>query len=233
VKLLVLPFTRRHALYALALLATVVLLVLTVAVTTDFVPVTVIAFALSVLGTHDLFQVHHSILRSYPIVAHPRFLLTDMRPEIRQYFLESDTDGVPFDRNTRSIVYQRAKGELDKRPLGTELNVYAASFGSGYFGCRTSEGRFSPEQCALQAADPQVKMVEIKLSQGAKPGMAASSRARKSRLRSRSRAACPGASIASRQRGIRSSRRRSDCRNSLAGRIASRQRRSHQRSRSA
>ena len=256
VKFLALPFTRRYALYASALLATLVFLVLTVAVTGDFWPALIVAFALSVLGTYDLFQVHHSILRSYPIVAHLRFLLEDARPEIRQYFLESDTDGVPFDRNTRSIVYQRAKGELDKRPLGTELNVYAASFewinhslspkdletepfritvggpdcrqpysasvlnisamsfgalsanairalnkgakmggfahdtgegglsqyhrehggdiiweiGSGYFGCRTPDGRFSPEQFALQAADAQVKMVEIKLSQGAKPG---------------------------------------------------------------
>jgi len=113
VKLLALPFTRRYALYALALLATLVFLVLTVAVAGDFWPALIVAFALSLLGTYDLFQVRHSILRSYPIVAHLRFLFEDMRPEIRQYFLESDTDGVPFDRNTRSIVYQRAKGELE------------------------------------------------------------------------------------------------------------------------
>jgi glutamate synthase domain-containing protein 2 len=251
-----LPFTRRYVIYSLVLLATSVLLVLTVTATPDFAPAFFIALALSILGTHDLFQTRHSILRNYPIVAHLRFLLEAMRPEIRQYFLESDTDGVPFDRDTRSIVYQRAKDELDKRPFGTERNVYATSFewinhslapkdpetepfritvggpdcaqpysasvlnisamsfgalsanairalnkgakmggfahdtgegglsqyhreyggdiiweiGSGYFGCRTLDGRFSPELFALQAADAQVKMVEIKLSQGAKPG---------------------------------------------------------------
>ncbi|MHA3842401.1 FMN-binding glutamate synthase family protein [Sphingomonas aestuarii] len=42
--------------------------------------------------------------------------------------------------------------------------------GSGYFGCRTADGRFDPVRFAEQAADPQIKMVEIKLSQGAKPG---------------------------------------------------------------
>lgn len=42
--------------------------------------------------------------------------------------------------------------------------------GSGYFGCRTAEGNFDPVRFAEQAADPQVKMIEIKLSQGAKPG---------------------------------------------------------------
>jgi glutamate synthase domain-containing protein 2 len=251
-----LPFTRRYAVYSLALLATALLLVLTVASSADFAYGLAVAVALSALGTHDLLQAHHSILRSYPIAAHLRFLLEDIRPEIRQYFQESDTDGVPFDRNTRSIVYQRAKGELDKRPLGTELNVYGASFewinhslapqelqtepfritvggpqckqpysasvlnisamsfgalsanairalnkgarlggfahdtgeggfsqyhrenggdiiweiGSGYFGCRTPDGGFSPERFAEQAADAQVRMIEIKLSQGAKPG---------------------------------------------------------------
>jgi glutamate synthase domain-containing protein 2 len=254
--ILTLPFTRRYAIYSAALAATLVFLVLTVAVSADFAPALIAALALSALGTHDLFQTRHSILRSYPIVAHLRFLLEDMRPEIRQYFQESDTDGVPFDRNTRSIVYQRAKGESDKRPLGTELNVYATSFewinhslapkpletepfriavggadcrqpysasvlnisamsfgalsanairalnkgaklggfahdtgegglsqyhreyggdiiweiGSGYFGCRTPDGQFSPDRFAEQAAADQVRMIEIKLSQGAKPG---------------------------------------------------------------
>jgi glutamate synthase domain-containing protein 2 len=201
-------------------------------------------------------QKRHAILRSYPIAAHFRFLFEEIRPEIRQYFLESDTDGTPFNRDKRSIVYQRAKGQLDKRPFGTQRDVYATGFewlnhslqpadsaktpfritvggpdckqpyelsvynisamsfgalsanairslnkgaamggfahdtgegsisryhrefggdliweiGSGYFGCRTLDGKFSPENFAGQALDPQVKMIEIKLSQGAKPG---------------------------------------------------------------
>jgi len=214
------------------------------------------AGALAALGTRDLLQTHHSILRNYPIAAHIRFLLEEIRPEIRQYFLESDTDGVPFNRSKRSIVYQRAKADLDKRPFGTQLDVYSTGFewinhsiapkvhahapfriaiggpdcpkpysasvfnisamsfgalsanairalnkgaaiggfahdtgeggcsqyhrefggdiiweiGSGYFGCRNEDGSFSPERFAAQAVDPQIKMVEIKLSQGAKPG---------------------------------------------------------------
>ncbi len=211
---------------------------------------------LTAVGIHDLVQPHHSVLRSYPIIGHLRFLLEDMRAEIRQYFIESDTEGVPFSRNKRAIVYQRAKGDLDKRPFGTKLDVYATAFewlnhsiapkhpsaepfritiggpdckqpysasvlnisgmsfgalsanailalnsgaklggfahdtgeggfsqyhrepggdiiwqvGSGYFGCRDAKGGFSPERFAETVAAPQIKMVEIKLSQGAKPG---------------------------------------------------------------
>ena len=42
--------------------------------------------------------------------------------------------------------------------------------GSGYFGCRTADGNFNPDSFAAKAASAQVKMIEIKLSQGAKPG---------------------------------------------------------------
>ncbi len=216
----------------------------------------VVSAALAGLGIRDILQKQHSILRNYPIAAHIRFLFEEMRPEIRQYFLESDTDGVPFNRSKRSIVYQRAKADLDKRPFGTQLDVYEAGFewinhslapatrgaeplriaiggpdckqpysasvfnisamsfgalsanairalnkgaalggfahdtgeggysqyhrenggdiiweiGSGYFGCRNPDGSFSAERFAAQAVDPQIKMIEIKLSQGAKPG---------------------------------------------------------------
>jgi glutamate synthase domain-containing protein 2 len=216
----------------------------------------VVSAALAGLGIRDSLQKQHSILRNYPIAAHIRFLFEEMRPEIRQYFLESDTDGVPFNRSKRSIVYQRAKADLDKRPFGTQLDVYEAGFewinhslapatrgaeplriaiggpdckqpysasvfnisamsfgalsanairalnkgaalggfahdtgeggysqyhrenggdiiweiGSGYFGCRNPDGSFSAERFAAQAVDPQIKMIEIKLSQGAKPG---------------------------------------------------------------
>jgi glutamate synthase domain-containing protein 2 len=208
------------------------------------------------LGTHDLIQTRHAVLRNYPIAAHLRFLLEQVRPEMRQYFFESEKDGAPFSRDKRAVVYQRAKMVLDKRPFGTQYDVYAEGFewvrhsivlrplaaapfrvriggpqrqrpydasifnisamsfgalspnairalnkgakagnfahdtgegglspyhrenggdniweiGSGYFGARNSDGTFSPERFADTAALDQVKMVELKLSQGAKPG---------------------------------------------------------------
>jgi glutamate synthase domain-containing protein 2 len=212
--------------------------------------------ALCAVGVYDLQQSHHAILRNYPIIGHFRFMLESIRPEIRQYFLESETEASPFSRAQRTLVYTRAKGQSDKRPFGTQLdvraigyewinhsiaptklaghdfrvkvggkdctqpydislfNVSAMSFGalsanaiqalnlgakmggfahdtgegsisrhhrahggdliweigSGYFGCRDEQGHFSPEHFVENVRSPQVKMVEIKLSQGAKPG---------------------------------------------------------------
>jgi len=213
--------------------------------------------ALSLLGVRDLLQTRHAVLRNYPIAAHIRFLLEDIRPELRQYFFESEKDGLPFSRDERSIVYQRAKMQLDKRPFGSQFDVYAQGYewlrhsmapkpmdniqhfralvggpecskpysasvfnisamsfgalsanavralnggaakggfahdtgeggvspyhrenggdiiwevGSGYFGCRNLDGSFNAEKFAAVAAEPQIKMIEIKLSQGAKPG---------------------------------------------------------------
>jgi len=211
---------------------------------------------LSAIGIHDLLQTHHAILRNYPILGHMRFLLEFIRPEIRQYFIESESEATPFSRAQRTLVYSRAKGQSDKRPFGTQLNVEtngyewlthsiapstladhdfrvrvgntacsqpydislfnisAMSFGalsanaimalnqgaqlggfahdtgegsisryhrihggdliweigSGYFGCRDDQGRFCAERFVAQAREPQVRMIEIKLSQGAKPG---------------------------------------------------------------
>jgi glutamate synthase domain-containing protein 2 len=250
-----LAFTPRYVVFTLSVLAAIACLALSFAYSGFVVPF-VIAAALVGLGVHDLLQKRHSILRNYPIAAHIRFLLEEIRPEIRQYFLESDTDGAPFSRDNRSIVYQRAKGQLDKKPFGTQLDVYGTSFewlnhsiaarspskepfrvqvggpdcrqpysasvfnisamsfgalsanairalnkgarkggfahdtgeggfspyhrenggdiiweiGSGYFGCRNPDGTFSAERFAETVATPQVKMIEIKLSQGAKPG---------------------------------------------------------------
>src|SRR5215475_4355891 len=82
----------------------------------------------SMLGLRDFFQTRHAILRNYPITAHLRFLFEKIRPEVRQYFFEDDKDGLPFPRDKRAIVYQRAKGALDKRPFGTEYDVYRAPF---------------------------------------------------------------------------------------------------------
>jgi glutamate synthase domain-containing protein 2 len=211
--------------------------------------------ALVSIGIHDLRQTKRSILRNYPIIGHLRFILEFVRPEIRQYFIESDNEATPFSRAQRSLVYQRAKGDPDKRPFGTQLDVHAdgyewvnhsvaptkigshdfritigehtaqpysasvfnisaMSFGalsanailalnkgakrgnfahdtgegsisahhrvhggdliwevaSGYFGCRNDDGTFNPDKFAANARDPQVKMIELKLSQGAKPG---------------------------------------------------------------
>jgi glutamate synthase domain-containing protein 2 len=213
---------------------------------------------LVLLGLNDLRQSPRSILRNYPVIGHLRYLLEFIRPEIRQYFIEGDSEAAPFSRQQRSLVYQRAKGEPDKRPFGTQLDVgavgyewinhslvpstvpshdfrvtiggggssctqpYSASvfnisamsfgalsanavlalntgarqggfahdtgegsisryhrepggdliweIGSGYFGCRSADGRFDAEKFALNAREPQVKLIELKLSQGAKPG---------------------------------------------------------------
>ncbi|HQY35898.1 MAG TPA: FMN-binding glutamate synthase family protein, partial [Pseudomonadota bacterium] len=212
--------------------------------------------ALSVVGIRDVTQQRQAIRRNYPILSHIRFFLEYMRPEIRQYFLETEQEQVPFSRAQRSIVYQRAKNQVDKRPFGTLLDVYAPQYewinhsmaprpiadhdfritignaacrqpysasvfnisamsygalspnailalndgarrgrffhdtgegsisrfhrepggdlawelGSGYFGCRNPDGSFSAERFRDNAASPQVKLIEIKLSQGAKPG---------------------------------------------------------------
>lgn len=207
------------------------------------------------VGTIDLLQRRSTLRRNYPLLAHFRYGLESIGPEMRQYFIESDTAEVPFSRQQRALVYQRAKSVNDVRPFGTLQDVYgndyewinhslapgelrshdfrltigagcaqpysasvfnisAMSFGSlspnairalnagarrggfyhdtgegsispyhrehggdlvweigsGYFGCRDAQGRFDPDRFAAAARDPQVKMVEVKLSQGAKPG---------------------------------------------------------------
>ena len=80
------------------------------------------------VGVADVRQNHHAILRNYPIIGHLRFLLEYIRPEIRQYFIESETESAPFSRAQRSLVYARAKGQSDKRPLGTQLDVQAVGY---------------------------------------------------------------------------------------------------------
>ncbi len=84
--------------------------------------------ALCTLGARDLLQRQHSILRSYPISAHLRFLLEGIRPELRQYFFEDDKDGRPFSRDQRAVIYQRAKMNIDKRPFGTVHDVYEEGY---------------------------------------------------------------------------------------------------------
>ncbi|MCW0216436.1 MAG: FMN-binding glutamate synthase family protein [Pseudonocardia sp.] len=82
-----------------------------------------LALALLVLAVADVVQTRHSILRIYPVVGHLRFLLESIRPELQQYFVERNFDGRPYDRDTRSIVYQRAKGIAGEKAFGTERDV--------------------------------------------------------------------------------------------------------------
>src|SRR5262245_28896182 len=104
----------RFAALAACLIGTVVFAVL-VPFNSVFVAPFALCAVLSAIGIWDLLQTRHSIRRNYPILAHIRFILEKVRPEIRQYFLESETDGTPFNRSKRAIAYQRAKGALDKR----------------------------------------------------------------------------------------------------------------------
>src|SRR4051794_4306803 len=83
---------------------------------------------LVLLGIYDYFQPRHSILRNYPLAGHLRFLLEGMGPELHQYLVENDTDGRPFDRDTRSVIYERAKNVGDKKPFGTEHDVYDGGY---------------------------------------------------------------------------------------------------------
>lgn len=220
-------------------------------------PFTLTTGLLSLIGLLDLLQKHHAVRRNYPILGNIRYLVETIRPEIRQYLLEADSDALPFSRAQRSLVYSRAKNQVSDKPFGTLIDVYASGFefighsmrpapladpasfritiggpqcsqpysasifnisamsfgslsanairalnqgaklgnfhhdtgegsispyhrehggdlvwelGSGYFGCRTSDGRFDPQAFAAQARSPQVRMIEVKMSQGAKPG---------------------------------------------------------------
>jgi len=203
-------------------------------------------------------QTKHAIKRNFPVIGRMRYVLESIRPEIMQYFVETDTEGRPINRIFRTLVYQRAKKVNDTTPFGTQMDVYksgyewmdhsmyvqntyekhetpririggkdckkpynacllnisAMSFGSlsnnavlalnkgakigrfahntgeggvspyhlehggdliwqvgtGYFGCRTEDGKFCPDTFKKKAINENIKMIEIKLSQGAKPG---------------------------------------------------------------
>jgi glutamate synthase domain-containing protein 2 len=215
------------------------------------------ATGLSILGAYDLIQTKHNLMRNYPITGRLRWVFEGIRPQIRQYFIESNIDGTPFSHNQRSLVYERAKNLHTEEPFGTERDVYAAGYeyllhsvapkrpaeepfrvtvggpgckrpysmallnvsamsfgalsanairalnlgaklggfahdtgegglasyhlenggdlvweiGSGYFGCRTPDGRFDPEIFRDKVNVDSVKCVSVKLSQGAKPGL--------------------------------------------------------------
>jgi glutamate synthase domain-containing protein 2 len=88
----------------------------------------VVLLGLAALGTWDLVQRRHTILRLYPILGHIRFLMEMIRPEVRQYFVESNIEATPFDRETRDLVYERAKGTKGDEPFGTERDVTAVGY---------------------------------------------------------------------------------------------------------
>ena len=210
------------------------------------------------IGVQDMVQTKQSIRRNFPVLGRLRYVFEDLRPKIQQYFVESDTDGAPINRIDRSVIYQRAKKQVDTTPFGTQLNTYAEGYewmshsivpldfntidhhprvmvgnkdckqpyscsilnvsamsfgslsgsaiealnagakignfahntgeggisphhtkyggdliwqiGTGYFGARDEGGGFSPDAFQKNALRPSVKMIEVKLSQGAKPG---------------------------------------------------------------
>ena len=212
--------------------------------------------AIWVIGLYDMWQTRHTVLRLYPFFGHFRYIFESIRPEIQQYFVEDDTNGVPVSREFRSLIYQRAKGQNDNRPFGTLFDTYRVGYewtlhslqiptsaekpsrimigadrcqhpysasrfnisamsygaisphaikalnraahqggfyqntgegglspyhleeggdlvwqiGTGYFSCRNREGSFNREEFAKRATEAAVKMIEVKLSQGAKPG---------------------------------------------------------------
>jgi glutamate synthase domain-containing protein 2 len=87
-----------------------------------WIPAAVVAVVAAV-GIYDLVQRQHSVLRNYPILGHMRFLLEALRPEIQQYFIERNFDGRPFDRDVRSLIYERAKGTAAELAFGTERDI--------------------------------------------------------------------------------------------------------------
>src|ERR1700742_3923738 len=128
---LLLPFSPRFIVLTICAVVTA-LLVSEVIFDPDWFDVLLIPIiifgGLTVLGIRDVMQKPHAVLRNYPISAHIRFLLEEIRPEMRQYFFESEKDGMPFSRDIRAVVYQRAKMVLDKRPFGTQEDVYKEGY---------------------------------------------------------------------------------------------------------
>src|SRR5687768_8665054 len=128
---LMIPFTPRYFILTACAILTVVMFLISLESLKAFeiaiIPLLLFG-ALTLLGIRDLTQKRHAVLRNYPISAHMRFLLESIRPEMRQYFFESEKDGMPFSRDQRALVYQRAKMVLDKRPFGTQEDVYREGY---------------------------------------------------------------------------------------------------------
>ncbi len=117
----------RYAVWLLCALATLLSLLAAVTIGSGMLPVLLFS-GLTLLGWRDTRQTRRSVLRNYPVIGHVRYLLEYIRPEIRQYFIEPDHESAPFSRQQRSLVYQRAKVDSDKRPFGTQMNVHANGY---------------------------------------------------------------------------------------------------------
>lgn len=225
-----------------------------------------VGVALGAVAVRDLTQKRHALLRNFPVIAHARYWLETIGPELRQYIVTGNDEERPFSRDQRSWIYASSKQENNYSGFGTDndiehmpgyaiikhrtfadslphdhaervglpsakvlggprgrtkafrpeslINVSAMSFGSmsgnaiqalnkgaklagcmhntgegglsqhhrqggdivlqvgtAYFGCRNEDGTFSLEKLKGVAESAPVKAIEIKLSQGAKPGL--------------------------------------------------------------
>ena len=74
-----------------------------------FLVIALLLGLMAVIGLYDYHQKKRAVLGNYPLIGRFRFLFESIRPELRQYFWESDTDELPYSRNQRAMVYQRAK----------------------------------------------------------------------------------------------------------------------------
>ncbi len=92
----------------------------------DWIPVFIIP--LMIVGIYDVMQTKHTILRNFPILGHFRFMAEFVRPEIQQYFIANDEEELPYSREVRSLVYQRAKNVRDTIPFGTSRDILAIGY---------------------------------------------------------------------------------------------------------
>jgi hypothetical protein len=90
--------------------------------------VSLLFMPISLIGLYDMNQTKHALRRNFPFVGRGRWVMEFFRPFIRQYFFESETDGVPISRMFRSVIYQRAKGAQDAVPYGTKLDTQAVGY---------------------------------------------------------------------------------------------------------
>lgn len=81
-----------------------------------------------ILWIYDVLQTKHTILRNFPVLGHVRYFLEFLRPEIQQYFIATDESELPFNRETRSMIYQRAKNVRDTIPFGTERDILSVGY---------------------------------------------------------------------------------------------------------
>jgi len=83
----------------------------------------VIVIPYTLIGAYDLTTRRHNVLNNYPVLGHIRYMLEFISPEIRQYFVETNESGRPFNRTTRALIYSRAKGQQDTQAFGTQHDL--------------------------------------------------------------------------------------------------------------